>query len=424
MSGKRLPNTQDNNQASIKSCTYRKPNSPISDIHERAKQLRLTAKKQERAKLDNTPLTPPKQPKHKTPPSRKEELAKKLHFEESPKMMDPEKASDSTNELSGTQEDRIMEKIKRLLEPIQQSIKNLETKLDTQQEDLKQLRSTNTVLENRIKRMENQNRDLIKRIQKREDKFLQNNVVLQGISESAWESEENCNEKVRMTLPNIVQCNTYAEKINIARGIPIKSAKRIGRYNPLQTHPISVEFECHGDVEYLLEHKRNLGNGIFTNKEYGPETEKNRKLLRPIFNAARKHPEYKGKCRMEDNTLVIHGKMYTVDNLCSLPEDISGYKVSSKSNNTTLAFFGQLNPFSNFHPCKFEYSGMQFHSSKQLIQYMKAVLFDDTLTATSILDSIQEELIKGDNTSSETDTIVPQDYDRMDTTHTSHAEET
>ena len=114
--------------------------------------------------------------------------------------------------------------------------------------------------------------------------------------------------------------------------------------------------------------------------------EKNRKLLRPIFNVARKHPEYKGKCRMEDDTLVIHGKIYTVDNLCSLPEDISGYNVSSRSNETTLAFFGELNPFSNFHPCKFEYSGMQFHSSEQLVQYMKAVLFDDTLTATSILD--------------------------------------
>ena len=41
-----------------------------------------------------------------------------------------------------------------------------------------------------------------------------------------------------------------------------------------------------------------------------------------------------------------------------------------------------------------------------------------------MLQSIREELIKGDNTSSETDTIIPQDYDRMDTTHTSRAEET
>ena len=112
MSGKRLPNTRDTNQASIKNYTYCKPSSPISDIHERAKQLRLTAKKQERVEPDNTPLTPPKQPKHKTPPSHEEELAKKLHFEESPIAMDPEKTNDSNNEISGTQEDRIVEKIR------------------------------------------------------------------------------------------------------------------------------------------------------------------------------------------------------------------------------------------------------------------------------------------------------------------------
>ena len=98
-------------------------------------------------------------------------------------------------------------------------------------------------------------------------------------------------------------------------------------------------------MEYLLEHKRNLDTGIFTDKEYGPEMEKNRKLLRPIFNAARKHPEYKGKCRMEDDTLVIHGKTYTVDNLCSLPEDISGYKVSSRSNDTTSGLLWRAEPF-------------------------------------------------------------------------------
>ena len=109
----------------------------------------------------------------------------------------------------------------------------MELKLDTQQEDLRQLCSTNTVLENRVKKMENQNRNLVRRIQKLEDKFLQNNVILQGISESVWESEENCIEKVRMTLANIVQRETYAEKIKVAKGIPIKSAKRTGRYNPL-----------------------------------------------------------------------------------------------------------------------------------------------------------------------------------------------
>ena len=78
---------------------------------------------------------------------------------------------------------------------------------------------------------------------------------------------------------------------------------------------------------------------------------------------------------MDEDKLIILGKIYTVDNLNSLPENINGYAMSTQSDENTLAFFGELNPFSNFHPCYFKYSGMQFHSSEQLIQYMKAIFF-------------------------------------------------
>ena len=54
--------------------------------------------------------------------------------------------------------------------------------------------------------------------------------------------------------------------------------------------------------------------------EYGVETEANRRKLRPIFNAARRHNDYKGKCRLEGDTLILDGKFYTVDNLYLLPE--------------------------------------------------------------------------------------------------------
>ena len=42
---------------------------------------------------------------------------------------------------------------------------------------------------------------------------------------------------------------------------------------------------------------------------------------------------------------------------------------------------------SNFHPCEFEHNGIIFHSSEQLIQYMKAIYIDDNMSARSILDS-------------------------------------
>ena len=40
-----------------------------------------------------------------------------------------------------------------------------------------------------------------------------------------------------------------------------------------------------------------------------------------------------------------------------------------------------------------------------------------------MLQSIREELIKGDNISMETDTVITQDYDRMDTIHKNRVKE-
>ena len=211
-------------------------------------------------------------------------------------------------------------------------------------------------------------------------------MVVHGFMEVPWETDEQCRERFAIILSSLVMRNTQEEKMTIAKAIPIKNISRIGVYNPFCIRPTCIEFECKGDVEYLLEHKRSLPKGIYVDREYGEETEKNRKLLRPIFNLARKHPDYKNKCRMDGDVLVIKGMCYTVDNLHSLPEEINGASASSKSNETTMAFFGELNLLSNFYKCEFEYTGINFHSSEQMIQYMKAIFFEDTVSATSILN--------------------------------------
>ena len=84
--------------------------------------------------------------------------------------------------------------------------------------------------------------------------------------------------------------------------------------------------------------------------------------------------------------LVLDGKYYTVDNLYSLPDCVSGATVTSKSTDRLFAFFGDLNPLSNFYDCEFEFTGINFHSSEQLIQYMKAIFFDDNEAAAAILN--------------------------------------
>ena len=90
---------------------------------------------------------------------------------------------------------------------------------------------------------------------------------------------------------------------------------------------------------------------------------------------------------MEDEKLIIDGKTYTVDNLDQLPASLNVVNLTSKSNEECFAFFGELNPLSNFHPANFVLHGRNFTSSEQYIQYRKASYFDDFVTANKITNS-------------------------------------
>ena len=90
---------------------------------------------------------------------------------------------------------------------------------------------------------------------------------------------------------------------------------------------------------------------------------------------------------MDGSTLVIQGKKYTRTNVHQLPEKISGFNCTPKSDDETICFFGELNPFSNFHLCSFGVAGIKYHSSEQFIQHTKAKFFDDAKTANAIMNA-------------------------------------
>ena len=326
-------------------------------------------------------------------------MVKKLHFEEEkmsgqeeevgaspkPQSINEEQMKEPT-ELESL-ENRILDKIGKMLAPIQLSLNNLTTEWKEHKEEMRQMKTAQLKLEHELSKEKKKTRDLGRRVRWLEDKLLENNVVLCGIAETAWETEDVCKEKIINALANLVNRATWPEKLEVARLIPITLVRRVGIYNSMRRRPVVVSFSCRSDVEYLLENKKRLGRGIFADREYGPETEKNRKLLRPIFNAARKHENYKEKCKWEGDKLIINGKEYTVETIGTLPPKINGFSATIKSDGLTLAFFGELNSLSKFHPCEFEHNGIIFHSSEQLIQYMKSIYFDDKVCATAILNS-------------------------------------
>ena len=83
---------------------------------------------------------------------------------------------------------------------------------------------------------------------------------------------------------------------------------------------------------------------------------------------------------MDRDTLVLRGKRYRVNTIDQLPNSLSTVNVTSKSNETTFGYFGELNPLSNFHPSPFKMYDQEYHCSKQYIQEAKARYFNDTET--------------------------------------------
>ena len=125
--------------------------------------------------------------------------------------------------------------------------------------------------------------------------------------------------------------------------------------------------------------------GIYINREYNKETEKNRRLLCPILKAARKLPEYKENSRLEEDTLVLNSERYTKDNLHTLPPKLNLMEITTKQTANTIGFFGELCPLSNFYPSSFLCNGREYHSSEQYIQHMKAKHFNDQVSEREIL---------------------------------------
>ena len=220
-----------------------------------------------------------------------------------------------------------------------------------------------------------------------EDQLLEKNVIFQGILEEEYEDKSDIKTQVVKAMASTMEGEDFDSKKTLAGQTSIDSVERLGKFNPLRTRPVKVKFREKKDVDHLFKHRKNLPRGVFIDKEYSRSTEKERRLLRPVLNAARRMEKYKGRCRLEGPHLVVDGKHYHRQNLHTLPDDLNTVAATSKENETVLGFFGELHPFSNFHPCKFSYDGIDYNSSEQFIQAKKAEYFEDDITKNRILSA-------------------------------------
>ena len=193
--------------------------------------------------------------------------------------------------------------------------------------------------------------------------------------------------KLHCAISVIMQGDSEEEKMNTAKQISILRCLRLGRYSRNRPRPISIELLHKQDIEFLLDNRFDLPRGIYVDKEYPVEIERKRKTLLPVLRAAKKLTSYKQQSRLDEDKLVLKGRSYNVNTLNQLPDELNVFKVTSKEDGNTVGFFREINPLSNFYPTSFDYEGVKYISSEQLIQANKAKFFGDMDTYNQILCS-------------------------------------
>ena len=285
--------------------------------------------------------------------------------------------------------------IKLMLDPIKEDIEQI--KLDQHGYESKAENLTGHKIQQQIIKNKVKQKKLETRISALEDQLLEKNIIFQGLTEDEFEDQQET--KTKIILTTVCKGATAEDRKEAAKKTPIDSIEQMGKYKPNRSRPVKVKFMNKTDVSCLFKNRKKLPDGVFIDREYSKATEKERRILRPIVKAARKIEEYKGKCWLEGPYLKLDGKRYHRQNVHTLPEKLGLAEVTSVSNDNSVAFFGELNPFSNFHPCHFSLEGLDFHSTEQYIQMKKAEFFQDEIAKERIQhceDALDSKMISKD----------------------------
>ena len=289
----------------------------------------------------------------------------------------------------------LKETMNAVLKPIQESIDKLQASQSTMEAheiQIVKLQKDNVSLTEEVTHLKAEMHGVQVKLNKLEDMSLESNLILHGIEEQSPDDLEARIKKVYNAISSTINRDTPAERLVVAHEVEIVRTRRLGKADQNKTRPLNVEFASKYDAEQIFANRFSMDQGIYVDREFCFETEKARHLLRPVLKAAKGIKEYNCKCRLEGNQLVLDGKRHTKDTLDQLLRNLDVMKITTKSDEKSLGFFGELCPLSNFYPSSFEFNGINYHSTEQLIQHQKAKLFGDKhiehsiLTAKSLLE--------------------------------------
>ena len=187
---------------------------------------------------------------------------------------------------------------------------------------------------------------------------------------------ENCEEKILALCHDM---NIPLESKDIVR------AHRVGpKFKESQA--IIVKFQHFKDKLRILRAKNSFrAIGILIVEDFPVEVMERRKVFSPILKAAY-NSDGRYRARLVVDKLLLNGRMYTTDDIGSLPTELQPAATSTITRDDITAFFTYKSPLSNHHPCKMTIEDKQFSYVEQFFMFKKATFFNDQPTSLKILE--------------------------------------
>ena len=150
-------------------------------------------------------------------------------------------------------------------------------------------------------------------------------------------------------------------------------------------HPIICYFSRYSDISQILKNRKKLPRNVFVNEDLPEEWIDRRKILKPIFNAAKRQEGLKDKTFMSKDKLIVNGKAYsaslseesTPPSYCNLDTLVDIPSTCQRSNGRCTVFQGIHSYFSNLFLVAFVLDNIMYNSVEQCIQSAKARMFGD-----------------------------------------------
>ena len=271
-------------------------------------------------------------------------------------------------------------------------LKSCTRKVKRHSRELAEIKTRMTNLELNNERLTHENVDLKEKLLDLEYRSRRNNLVFEGISESdASEGGYDCFLKV-CNVVKFCGIDTKTFKVDRCHRLGVKSET-----NQKFPRPFICCFNWYGDLTTVLSNRKNLPKHVFVNEDLPEEWNDRRRVLRPIFNTARKVQNLKGKVHWSKDSLVIAGKKYSSgpkNNLAELEGVVDASLSCQRKGESCVVFKGIHSVFSNFYPADFNLDGNRYRNCEQYLQAKKAECANDEYHQQKIMSSSNPFLIK------------------------------